>query len=86
MEVTQSDAEVWLGKLTKLLKHKDDLTGVQGVAMFKNRPIILPSLIAEVLDTLHSGHQESTSMQATAFNSVWWLGMTSDIKTRRKNC
>ena len=57
VEVIQSDTEVWPGKLTKLLRYKDDLTVVQGVAMYKDHLIIHSSLRAEFLETLHSGHQ-----------------------------
>ena len=32
VEVIQSNAETWLGNLAKLLRHKDSLTVVQGVA------------------------------------------------------
>ena len=46
------------------------MTLVQGVTMYKDRPIIPPSLRLEVLYTLHSGHQGSASMLARASNSV----------------
>ena len=64
VEVIQSDAETWPGHLSRLLKHKYDLTVVQGVAMYKEQPIVPPSLRVEVLETLNSGHQGVTSMVA----------------------
>ena len=69
------------GNLSKLLK--DDLTVVQGVAMYKDRPIVPPSLVAEVLDTLHSRHQGATSMVVRVSNYVWWPGMNNNIRTMR---
>ena len=80
------DAEVWPANLTKLLRHKNNLKVVQGVAMYKDRPIVPPWIRAEVLDTVHSGHQGAASMVARISNSVWWPGMNDDIRTMRANC
>ena len=86
VEVIQSNTVVWPGKLTMLIQYEDNLTVVQRVTMYKDRPIIPPSLRADVQDTLHSGHQGVTGMSARAANSIWWPGMTDDIKIRRANC
>ena len=58
VEVIQSNAETWPGNLANFLRRKDNLTVVQGVPMYKDRPIVPPSLTLEVLERLHSGHNQ----------------------------
>ena len=54
--------------------------------LFKNRVVIPKSLRSEVLDTLHSAHQGVTGMIERAQASVWWPGITPQIKERREKC
>ena len=48
--------------------------------------MIPASLRAEVLDTLHSGHQGVTAMTTIAAESVFWPGISEDIIRRRLSC
>ena len=48
--------------------------------------IVPKSLRDEVLETLHSAHQGVTGMNERAQASVWWPGITPQIKERREKC
>ena len=65
---------------------RDDLSASDGVALYKDRVIIPPSLRQEVLAALHSAHQGVSMMTARAEASVFWPGITADIHTVRNNC
>jgi hypothetical protein len=57
-----------------------------GVLLFNERIVIPPSARTRVLQTLHSAHQGSTGMLLRAEQSVYWPGMTNDIKDTRAGC
>lgn len=64
----------------------DHLSTIDGVALYKDRIIIPPSLRKEVLTALHAAHHGVTSMTARAESSVFWPGITNDIINTRKVC
>ena len=65
---------------------RDQLSTVDGVAIYKDRIIVPPSLRNDILTALHSAHQGVTSMISRAETSVFWPGITSDIISRRNKC
>ena len=66
--------------------HRPHLYTVDGVAVFKDRGVIPPSLRAECLQALHSAHQGTNMMQSRADMSVFWPGITADIAHHRASC
>ena len=64
----------------------DQLSTVDGVAIYKDPIIVPPSLRKDILTALHSAHQDVTSMISTAETSVFWPGITSDIVSLRNKC
>ena len=66
--------------------HRPHLYTVDGVAVFKDRVVIPPSLRAECLQALHSAHQGTTMMQSRADMSVFWPGIVADIAHHRASC
>ena len=66
--------------------HRPHLYTVDGVAVFKDRVVIPPSLRAECLQALHSAHQGTTMMQSRADASVFWPGIAADIAHHRATC
>ena len=64
----------------------DHLNTVDGIAMYKDRIIIPPSLRQHILTVLHSAHQGVTSMLARAESTVFWPGITSAITALRTHC
>ena len=76
----------WPDDLGPLKRHKDDLSIVDGVILYKGRSFIPQDLREEVMATLHSGHQGTTSMGARASHSIWWPGLETDIHKVREFC
>ena len=73
-------------ELREYQRHKENLTQVDGVPLYKDRVIIPRSLRPAVLETLHSAHQGVTGMNLRAQSSVWWPGITAQIKETRDKC
>ena len=64
---------------------KDHLFALYGVFLYKDRPVIPKSLRSQVLSTLQSAHQEVQGMISRAESSVFWPGITLDIKESGAN-
>ena len=67
-------------------KFRGELTCVNGLILYKTRVVIPRALRGSILDNLHSAHQGVTSMLARAESSVFWPGITSDIRLAREKC
>ena len=65
---------------------RDQLSTVDGVILYNDRVLIPPPLRPNVLSTLHSAHQGTSTMTSRAESSVFWPGITRDIKNIRDNC
>ncbi|GAB1597479.1 hypothetical protein Ahia01_000965400, partial [Argonauta hians] len=72
--------------LKPYLKVRDNLSTIDGVALYKDRVVVPPSLRHEVLSTLHSAHQGTSSMISRAEASVFWPGIVNDIHNMRLTC
>lgn len=57
-----------------------------GLILKGNRLIIPKSLRQQVLEAIHSGHQGETKCILLARESIFWPGITNDIKNIVKNC
>ena len=57
-----------------------------GVAIYKDRIIIPPSLRPSCLSALHAAHQGTSTMTSKAEASIFWPGITNDIQATRANC
>ena len=73
-------------ELREYYQHREDLTQVDRVPLYKGRVIVPVSLRSAVLETLHSAHQGVTGMTLRAQGSVWWPGITPQIKETRDKC
>ena len=73
-------------ELREFWQHREVLSKVDGVPLIKNSVIVPQSLRDEVLETLHSAHQGTTGMHERETSSVWWPGITPQIKERREKC
>ena len=65
---------------------RDSLNSVDGVILYNDRVLVPPSLRPNVLSTLHAAHQGTSGMITRAESSVFWPGITSDIKDIRDRC
>ena len=73
-------------ELREFFQHRDHLSQVDGVPLYKERVIVPVSLRVAVLETLHSAHQGVTGMTLRAQSGVWWPGITPQIKEIRDKC
>jgi hypothetical protein len=62
------------------------MTAVEGILLSGDRVVVPESLHAEVLGTLHSGHQGIMSMLARGASSVWWPNMQEAVAGVRASC
>ena len=67
-------------------QYRENITSTDGVIIYKDRVVIPPSLRGEVLNALHAAHQCISMMTARAESSVFWPGMSADIRATRENC
>ena len=56
------------------------------MVIYNERVVVPPSLRKEVLETLHSAHQGIRMMTQRAMTSVFWPGITNQIKEMRERC
>lgn len=66
--------------------HRSNLSLVDGLLMFDARLVIPSSLRQDILDKLHEGHQGITKCRRLAIQSVWWPGLSKNIKELVDNC
>ena len=65
---------------------KDISITAGGLLMKGDRLVIPKSLVRNVLEAAHEGHPGKESMTRQLRQSVWWLGMTSDVKEYVGSC
>ena len=78
--------EVWSAELAEYKRFKDEFSSVDGVVLFRGRVVVPAVLRPDVLAGLHRAHQGVTGMSLRAGDSVWWPGVTGDIKGVRESC
>lgn len=67
-------------------QYHQDLLIADGLLMKGERIVIPVTMQEEMLNKLHEGHQGVTKCAARAQQSMWWPGLTTQIKQRVKNC
>ena len=65
---------------------RDELSIVDGLLVKGSRIVIPACMYAEMLAKLHEGHQGIIKCQRRARNSVWWPGITVQIKNLISRC
>ena len=73
-------------ELRNYFRFREDLSIVDGVVMYGDRIVVPPKLRGQILETLHSAHQGTNSMNSRAQSSVFWPGLTSQLQQLRRNC
>ena len=79
-----SDFDNFPDYLSAYSKLKESLSVVDGVPMYGRRLIVPSTLRQSILECLHSAHQCPVKMNDRARHSVYWPGITSDIKNIRR--
>lgn len=73
-------------ELREYWNHRCDLTLEDGVILKSDRVVVPESLRGQVLDLTHSGHQGETKCLLLARQSVFWPGISRDIRELVKAC
>ena len=73
-------------ELREYFSLRDGLYMIDGVVLYNDHIVIPPSFGSEVLRSLHSAHQGTSSMTSCAEASVFWPAITSDIHNMRAQC
>ncbi len=83
---------VWEGKksippqLASFWQHRNDLLIAEGLLMKGKRLVIPGSIRGEVLEKVHQRHQGITKCLERAQMSLWWPGITKQIKDKVSQC
>ena len=73
-------------ELDRYYQNRQYLSLIQECVMFQNR-IIIPEIEKQrVLKEIHNAHQGVTRCIARSKESVWWFGITEDIKAHVGSC
>ena len=78
-----SGEDVWSLEVRHLQWFGEGLSVVEGVIIYQGRSVVPLALRAEVLATLHTGHQGIMNMWGRAATYVWWPGLYEDISRVR---
>ncbi|KAL6490042.1 hypothetical protein MHYP_G00003870 [Metynnis hypsauchen] len=74
----------------KDLKHfwqvRAELTLVGNLLLKSDRLVIPLQLRKDILERIHEGHQGISKCRARAHHSVWWPGLSSEIRLMVENC
>ena len=65
---------------------RGQLTIVQGVLIKSSRLVIPSSMRLDILDRVHEGHLGIAKCRERAKTSVWWPGLSTQIKSMVENC
>ncbi|MES9993111.1 MAG: RNase H-like domain-containing protein, partial [Candidatus Thiodiazotropha sp.] len=66
--------------------YRGEITVNEGLLMKADRLIIPTEMKQEILSKIHGAHQGITKCKLRAKESVWWLGINSDIEKLVKSC
>ena len=80
------EAELWPPELLDYFPHRRHLSLAGDTVVYRSRAVVPATLQAKLLNTAHSGHLGCTSMVARASQSVWWPGMTAEVRRKREAC
>ena len=83
---TPSERALWPAELEEYHRHRDHLSTVGPVVLYKDRAVLPASLHKKALEVLHSAHQGVTSMVGRAVPAVFWPRMQEDIIRARQAC
>ena len=62
--------------------YRGELSYVDGKLLYRYRMVIPVSMKEEMLERIHDGHLGVTKCLERANSSVWWPGISKDIKER----
>ena len=76
----------WPQDLQEFKRHRNDLSSVNGVVIYKGRAIVPATLHHKVIQSLHQSHQGVSGMNLRSQTLVRWPNITKDIENVRASC
>ena len=73
--------EVWVNRSSQ-----DHLSVVDGILLFDDRIVVPEKLRQEMLTKIHEGHLGLHKSREAARASVWWPGLSTDLKKKIESC
>jgi transposase InsO family protein len=73
-------------ELLPYYQYRNDFSQAEGFLLKGTRLVIPSSLQLEIINFIHNGHQGIVKCRARANQSVWWLGLATQIKNLVRNC
>ena len=74
------------GTIMKYSPVSTELSIQGGLLMWGSRIVIPPTLLQEILNRLHTGHQGITKCRERARHAVWWPGLNSELEDLIQKC
>lgn len=65
---------------------RNELSVSNGLLIFRERVVIPAELRSEVMENIHEGHMGTAKCRDRATSTVWWPGITRDIKAKVNSC
>lgn len=66
--------------------HRGDITWEEGLLMYERWIIVPQSIRLQRIDKIHSCHQGITRCRQRSRQSIWWPGLSKQIKNTMDNC
>ena len=70
----------WPIDLQEYKRHKNNMSSVDRVVIYKGRAVVPASLRQNVLQSLHQSHQGVLGMNLRSQTLVWWPNISKDIE------
>ena len=73
-------------EMRKFFEHRGELTISENLVVKDHRIFVPPSLRANILKKLHAGHLGVSKARSRCRETVWWPGISSDVKRHTEEC
>ena len=73
-------------EIREFFDSRGHLSMSNGLLTYDDRIVIPADMTEEILDDIHRGHQGTTKCCERANLSVWWLGISKEIKAKVESC
>ena len=78
--------EQWPEYLTLYKKYRKEIGADDGLAYYKGRVIVPPTLRSPIINLLHTAHQGLQGRIERAATMVWWPKINEDLERNKKSC
>ena len=73
-------------ELRDMFASRSELSVYAGLLLYRDRIVIPEKLKGDILESIHEGHLGLNKCRSRAQATVWWPGISKDIKTKVETC